>query len=312
MTPAKPVLVGSFVLGAFALGVIAILTFGGMHLFTKNLRAVVVFKDSIAGLEVGAPVTFRGVRIGRVEGMRLHVDQLHHTSWIPVYLDVFVDRISWVKGSAGTTRLDLQVAVDSGLRAQLVSESLVTGQMSVNLDYHPDIPARLAGHPEDTIEIPTIPSDIQNLEDELRNLDLPAIGLKTQQVLASMQRVLEDLDGKIGPVAANLQSTLAATTVAVRNLQADAARIVADIDRLANESRGQIATNGKDLDQLLQTAERTANQADRLVASLNDMASPRGDLQASLRDLAASASSLRSLTHDLERNPVGTLLRREK
>ena len=127
-----------------------------------------------------------------------------------------------------------------------------------------------------------------------------------------MQHVLEDLDGKIGPVAANLQTTLATTTVAVRNLQADAARIVADIDRLANESRSQVATNGKDLDQLLQTAERTANQADRLVASLNDMASPRGDLQASLRDLAASASSLRSLTHDLERNPVGTLLRREK
>jgi paraquat-inducible protein B len=42
------------------------------------------------------------------------------------------------------------------------------------------------------------------------------------------------------------------------------------------------------------------------------MSSPRGDLQASLRDLAASASSLRDLTHDLERNPLGTLLRKEK
>ena len=102
MTPAKPVLVGSFVLGAFALGVIAILTFGGMHLFAKNLRVVVVFKDSIAGLEVGAPVTFRGVRIGRVEGMRLHIDELHHTSWIPVYLDVYrrSHRLGqWVRGN---------------------------------------------------------------------------------------------------------------------------------------------------------------------------------------------------------------------
>ena len=54
MTPAKPVLVGSFILGALALGVIAILTFGGSNLFAKDLRVVVVFKDSIAGLEVGA------------------------------------------------------------------------------------------------------------------------------------------------------------------------------------------------------------------------------------------------------------------
>jgi paraquat-inducible protein B len=312
VTPAKPIVVGGFVLGALVLGVIAVLTLGGMHLFAKNLRIVVVFKDSIAGLEVGAPVTFRGVRIGRVEGMRLHLDELHHTSWIPVYLDVYLDRISWVNGSAGTMRGDLQAAVDSGLRAQLVAQSLVSGQMSVDLDYHPDIPAQLSGYPEDEFEIPTIRSDIQTLKNELRSIDLPQIALKTQQVLVSMQHVLEDIDGKIGPLATSLQGALTTTTAAVQNLQTEAARTVTDIDRLANESRGQIAANGKELQQLLRAAERTTDQADALVASLNDMTDQRSDLQASLRDLAASASSLRSLTHDLERNPVGTLLRREK
>jgi paraquat-inducible protein B len=87
---------------------------------------------------------------------------------------------------------------------------------------------------------------------------------------------------------------------------------LSDVDRLANDSRRQIITNGDELDQLLKTAEQTTTQADELVASLNDMSSPRGDLQTSLRDLAASASSLRSLTHDMERNPLGTLLRKEK
>jgi paraquat-inducible protein B len=207
--------------------------------------------------------------------------------------------------------VDLQAAVESGLRAQLVSQSVVSGQMSVNLDYRPDIPAQRAVYPEDTFEIPTIPSDIQNLKDELLHIDIPGIALKTQQVLGSMQHTLEEIDRTIGPLATSLQSTLATTTVAVRNLQADSARTVADIDRLANESRIQITTNGKELEQLLRTAERTANQADSLVISLNDITSSHGDLQASLRDLAASASSLRSLTHDLERNPMGTLLRRE-
>jgi paraquat-inducible protein B len=311
MTPARPVLVGSFILGALALGALAILTFGGLNLFAKNLRLVVVFKDSIAGLEVGAPVTFRGMRIGRVEGMRLHIDVKHQTSWIPVYLEVNLDRISWADGSGGH-RADLQAAVDAGLRAQLVSQGLVGGQETVNLDYHPDTPALLAGHPEDAFEIPTIPSDIQDLKDQLRKLDLPAIGMKTQQVLARMQHVLDQLDGRIGPLADGLKATLTTTADAVRRLQADSTRTLADVDRLANESRRQITTNGDDLDQLLKTAEQTTARADELVASLNDMSSPRGDLQASLRDLAASASSLRSLTHDLERNPIGTLLRKGK
>ena len=311
MTPAKPVLVGSFILVALALGVVAILAFGGLNLFAKSLRLVVVFKDSIAGLEVGAPVTFRGVRIGRVEGMRPHIDVTHQTSWIPVYLEVNLDRISWTGGPGGD-RADLQAAVEAGLRAQLVSQGLVSGEESVNLDYHPDTPAPLAGHPEDAFEIPTIPSDIQVLKDELRKLDLPAIGMQTQQVLARMQHVLDELDGRIGPLADGLQTTLTTTADAVHRLQTDSTRTLADIDRLANESRRQIATNGDDLDQLLKTAEQTTTRADELVATLNDMSSPRGDLQASLRDLAASASSLRDLTHDLERAPLGTLLRKEK
>src|SRR5580658_128977 len=272
MTRSKPVVVGSFLLGALALGVIAIVALGGMHLFAHKLRVVVVFSDSIAGLEVGAPVTFHGARIGRVEGMRVHIDVHHQTSWLPVYLDLDLDRISWADGSVGGKRADLQAAVDSGLRAQLVSQGLVSGEMSVNLDYRLGTPARLAGLAEDAFEIPTVPSDLQDLKDQLLKLDLPEIGLKAREVLADVQHVTEELGARIGPLADGLQNTLATAA----------------------------------------EAEQATSQADALVTSLNDMSSPRGDLQASLRDLAASASSLRGLTHDLEREPLGTLLRREK
>ena len=311
MTRSKPIVVGSFILGALALGVVAILVFGGMNLFAHKLRVVVVFSDSIAGLEVGAPVTFRGARIGRVERMRLHIDLHRQTSWLPVYLDLDLDRIAWADGVGGK-RADLQAAVDSGLRAQLVSQGLVSGEMSVNLDYRPGTPALLAGPAEDAFQIPTVPSDLQDLKDQLLKLDLPEIGHQARETLASVQHVTEELGARIGPLADGLQTTLATATEAVRRLQLDSAHTLGDVDRLVNESRQQIATNGNDLDRVLKRADEATSRADELVATLNDMTSPRGDLQASLRDLAASAGSLRGLTHDLERNPLGTLLRRSE
>lgn len=312
MIRSKSVVVGGFILGALALGVIAILAFGGMNLFADKLRVVVVFNDSIAGLDVGAPVTFRGARIGRVEGMRLHIDVHRQMSWLPVYLDLDLDRIAWTDGSLGAKRADLQAAVNSGLRAQLVSQGLVSGEMSVNLDYRPGTPALLSGRAGGAFEIPTVPSDLQDLKDQLLKLDLPKIGDKAREVLTSVQRVTEELGARIGPLADGLQTTLATTTHAVHQLQMDSTRTLNDVDRLANESRSQIATNGNDLDELLKKAQDATDKTDALVASLNDMTSPRGDLRASLRDLAASAGSLRGLTHDLERNPLGTLLRRSE
>jgi paraquat-inducible protein B len=308
----RALLVGSFIVGALALGVVAILSLGGMSLLAHKLRVVAVFNESIGGLEVGAPVTFRGARIGRVGGLRLHIDVQHQASWIPVYLDLDLDRISWAEGSVGGKRADLEAAVNAGLRAQLVSQGLVSGETSVNLDYRPDTAVRLAGRPEDVFEIPTVPSDLQDLKDQLLKLDLPKIGLKAQAVLTDVQLVTEEVRARIGPLTDGLQTTLATTTEAVHRLQVDSSRTLNDVDLLAKESRRQVEANGDDLDRLLRQASQATNSADTLVESLNDMTSPRGDLQASLRDLAASASSLRGLTHDLERDPMGTLLRKEK
>ena len=81
--------VGGFVLGALALGVGAILLFGGTRLFTTNLRVVVFFQDSVAGLAVGAPVTLRGVKVGTVRSMRVH---LKLPELIPVILVLPRDR----------------------------------------------------------------------------------------------------------------------------------------------------------------------------------------------------------------------------
>ena len=313
MAPAKPLVVGSFVLGALTLGVIGILLFGGRSLFTRVTPVVVIFTGSVAGRDVGSPVTFRGVHIGKVKSIRVKIDVKSHQDSIPVYLDLEPARVTWTGGPPPNDVTDLEMSVRSGLRAQLISQSYVTGQLTVNLDLHPELPVIQPVTIDGLPEIPSIPSDLQDLKDQFRRLDLPGLGQKTREALVSMQRTLDTLNGVIGPVAQSLQVTLATTTQAVSRVQADATRTLATIDQLAADGRGQLKNNGDDLDRLLHTAQRTATEADTLLASLNDMTDAhsemRGDLQASLRDLAASSSSLRSLTEDLQRNPVGTLLR---
>jgi len=313
MASNRPLLVGSFVVGALVLAVIGIILFGGRHLFTRTTRVVVVFVGSVAGLDVGSPVTFRGVRIGKVSAIRVQIDVKNQEDSIPVYLDLLPSQITWLEGPEPEGIGDLELSIKSGLRAQLISQSYVTGQLTVNLDVHPELPAREPRTIDGVPEIPSIPSDLQDLKDEFRRLDLPGLGKQTRDALLSVQRTLDTLNGAIGPVAQDLHATLDATSKAVTRIQAEAARTLASIDRLASDGRGQLKTNGDDLDRLLRSAQQTTLEANTLLASINEMTDTqsemRGDLQASLRDLAASSNSLRNLTEELQKNPVGTLLR---
>jgi paraquat-inducible protein B len=115
-------------------------------------------------------------------------------------------------------------------------------------------------------------------------------------------------------LADSLRDTLATAKGALVAVQANSVRTLDNIDKLAVEGRGQIATNGRDLDQVLRTAQATAAQAEALVASLNELTAERSplrdDLQSSVRDLAASAGSLRLFTRELERDPTGTLFKK--
>jgi paraquat-inducible protein B len=314
MTVNKPVLVGGFVVGGLVLAVAAILLFGGTHWFSRTVRIVGVFQGSLSGLTVGSPVTFRGVNIGKVQGMQVQVDIKQHTGVIPIYMDLEPDKIAWTHGVFNMDIEGFQRAVSAGMRAQLRAESVVTGQLSVDLDFYPGTPVLLTHLAGGVPEIPTLPSDLQNLKDEVRDLNLRDLADKTRAALASMQHLLDEAGGKIGPVADSLRITLATVTDTMIAVQANSARTLEKIDQLAVEGRGQIATNGRDLDQLLRTAQATATQTETLVAALNDMTAPRSpmrdDLQASIRDLAASAGSLRTLTRELERNPAATLFKK--
>ena len=326
---ASPAVVGGFVLGGLALAVAAILFFGGMTLFRPTLRAVIFFPSSVAGLAVGSPVTFRGVQVGSVRKISLHLNVEDRTSTIPTYIELDSERISWQdvphpgKGPEGEP--GIPQLVRAGLRATLSTPNLVTGQLGIELDCRPYSRFPPPGPDLGVPEIPSVPSAFQNLKDVVTNLPLRELVDDMRAALAHIQSVADNVNGQVAPLADNMRQTsdsarqvadaarqtVLASTEAVKLLSSDANRTLNSIDQLAIDSRKQVLVNGQELQRVLASAERTAKSAETLMGTLNTMAAPRsemrGHLEAALRDLADSASSLRSFSRELERNPVGAL-----
>ncbi|MBV8915632.1 MAG: MCE family protein, partial [Acetobacteraceae bacterium] len=187
---ARPAIVGGFVLGALALAAAAVILFGGSRLFATTSRAVTFFEGSVAGLDVGAPVTFRGVRLGSVVRVALAFDPATRIARIPVTIEIEPDRITWEGARPGTA--DYSRLVAAGLRAQLASQSFVTGQLRVDLDFRPDTPIRMVG---DTglPEIPAIPSELEQLRSKLTELPLRDLVDAAQRALNSVDRLATHL-----------------------------------------------------------------------------------------------------------------------
>src|SRR5262245_51419077 len=126
----NPKTIGAFVVGAIALAVGGIIAFGGGKFLQDKGKAVLFFSSSsLSGLDVGSPVTFRGVKIGSVTEVIIQYDVDRQTLQIPVFVEVETNRIQIVRGEHSTR--NLPALVERGLRAQIVVQSFITGQASI-------------------------------------------------------------------------------------------------------------------------------------------------------------------------------------
>ena len=126
--------IGAFVVGALALVSAAAVFFGGSMFGTNNeMRAAsVIFTGSVKGLNIGAPVTLRGVKIGEVSDIGISYDSKTQEFVIPVI--VAVNSHDLGMGEQPSESEFLEPLVARGLRAQLKTQSLLTGLLYVNQD----------------------------------------------------------------------------------------------------------------------------------------------------------------------------------
>lgn len=331
----NPKLIGAFVLGGLALLVIAVAVFGSSRFFETTRVAVAYFDRSVAGLNEGAPVTFRGVRVGQVKNVALRVETENLTARIPVYLEFQLNRIDWI-GDGGFDEEQIDRLIAKGLRAKLVPQSLVTGQLMVELNFEPETPARLIGG-SDVPEIPTTDSDIQafvsslstlplkdmiaaatqavtRLNDILGNEDTAALAPTAVDTLQEYRRLAEDLRGRLGPLTEEVSESARAATGGFRQAGDSLRRIEGEMTTTLETVRQTVRLLKDEVTPLAQDlrttsgaatgafrqAEKTLESADR---TLDPGSAAQRDLRRALEEFAGAARAVRELAEKLERNP---------
>jgi paraquat-inducible protein B len=316
-------LIGAFVLGALALVVAGIVVFGSDKFFRKVNKDVMYFEGSVKGLQNGAPVVFRGVQIGHVTNIVLEVNAKDLTAFVPVYTEIYPQKIVPIGENLSYDSRYLQTLIDKGLRAQLQLQSFVTGQLMVNLDFYPNTPIRLVGLEKNYHEIPTIPSSLEQLTKTLGELPLREIADRLNETLAGINRLVNsrDLQASIG----SLNQLLKSTDALVKHLNTEVGPIASDIKGTSDAARatleqvektlrfdegapGEIASSIKET---LSAANDTLKETRKAVENINGIAVQNAnigyEIGRTLEQIAELSSSIRILADYLERHPEALL-----
>ncbi len=286
---ANPTLIGGFVVGAILLMIFGLIFFSQGKFFTKTKKWVMFFDSSVAGLYVGAPVNFRGVQIGSVVDILMQVNYEEVDVRTPVIVQIEANRITLVNGEKVDFDKDDDFAyklIERGLRAQLVTQSFVTGQLAVEYDFYPDAPVNLVGAYEGVPEFPTIPSKIQELGERLEKLPLNDLVTATLHMVQSMDNMVQSIDKIVG--AGELKETillardsLKETRDLVKKISDQASPILANISAVTMEMNETLKAAQVDLKQgkqslseMEQEFSEAMREARTLAKNINDKVDP--------------------------------------
>ncbi|MFA5056598.1 MAG: MlaD family protein [Opitutaceae bacterium] len=320
-TRISPAVVGLFVLGAMLLGLVALLTFGGVNFFSKPQRFVVYFDESIHGLDLGSPVKLRGVRVGRVTDLSVRYDAASNKSVVAVVCELSRNMIIDDKGQAidVSDRAALQTLVDHGLRAQLGVIGLATGLLFVELDFYDprQYPAesRLTDAPR--IVVPAVPSTISEYQaslteilSDLRRVDFAGLSRNLNALLTTTNQKLQAVDtarlSERWAKAAEAVESMAAdpeikkTFVNLNAATADLRALIAKLDTQVQPASAKLAQTLDEARQALATFNAAATSAQRFIAAQGGLGE---EATRTLEQLREAAASVQRLADFLERNP---------
>jgi paraquat-inducible protein B len=337
---ANPKLIGAFLVGAVALIIIGILVFARGQFLSDKRTFVLFFEGSVKGLNVGAPVDFQGVRVGSVTDIRVQYLTKDDQFRIPVFIQLEADRVTQV-GERKTREERIKAypaLIERGLRAQLGTVSLVTGQLYVQLDFYPNTPVKLVGADLGAPELPTIPTPIQEvaataqeLIEKLKHLPLDQLFanvLATTQGLnhlvnapeipdllraaagaaTTTQQLVQRVDDKIVRLLDNVDGASSGARAVMTDVQQLVRNVNARVGPLTDGIKDTLEVARammKDGQQLVRhgdghIARLSTNMGDTTKAVQHTV---QVDLQSVLQEAMATMRTIRLLADYLERNP---------
>ncbi|MDR3556945.1 MAG: MlaD family protein [Syntrophobacteraceae bacterium] len=317
-------LIGGFVVGAVALIVAGLLVFGSGKLFSKHKTFVLFFSDSVSGLNVGAPVDFRGVKIGTVTEIKVVLDKKDLSLKIPVFVEIDPGKVSFGSGEeldillkaqeGGTTYY--QLLIKRGLRAQLTMLSLITGQLGIHLDFFPDTPARFVHSESGYEELPTIESPFSAIAKTVQKIPMSQIADKlletlnaTEKVLASphLQSALVSLDKTAkaaNELLVNLNHQVKPLVKGAQGNLDQSKKMFSNAAQLAAKLNAALPQVVVQLNETLKAAGVTIRGANEAIDGFSSDNSPvRVQLLATLNELTSAARSFRILADYLDSHP---------
>ncbi|MCF7983840.1 MAG: MlaD family protein [Thiohalocapsa sp.] len=261
------------------------------RIYMDKERYLLIFDGSVRGLSIGAPVLLRGIEIGKVLDVQLKFDPDALDFFIPVLVEIEPERIGVAGGRARALADNpdiLAQLVAAGLRAQLKTGSLLTGQLYVELEFHKDAPAATLTERDGYRVVPTLPTPLE------------AVATKVNRMLARFERF---------PIE-EIGDDLRATVSGVREI-VDSSALKNSLTELELALR-EIRAVSEQLDSKL-APELTATMAEarRALKNANSLIEPDAPLSVeavrAMREVSAAARSIRTMADYLERHPEALL-----
>lgn len=257
--------------------------------YSRKERYLLFFDGSVRGLAIGAPVLLKGIDIGRVLDVQLQFDVADAQFRIPVLIEVEPDRIA-VRGDPA--RIDrnqmVQRLVDMGLRGQLKSSNLLTGDLYLDLDVYPDATRETVARYGEYEVIPTRPAPLDALATKLDNLLGKLDTIPLEQIGRDLAQTIAGANALVNSSA--LEQTM-------DELQAS----LAEVHAISTQINRTIAP------ELANTLQQTTSALTKANAMLSSNSSLPAELQRTLQEVSGAARSVRLMADYLERHPEALL-----
>ncbi|MDP3876889.1 MAG: MlaD family protein [Methylobacter sp.] len=240
-------------------------------IYHKTVKAVMYFGESVRGLNIGAPVLLRGIPVGKVTDINLEIDGKTADIQIPVVVEVEPDRIKIVNQQADMKpNENIALLVSKGLRAQLQTGSLLTGQIFIALDLFPQ--SKIVMHKNETglPEFPTTPNSMNQIINS------------AQAVMDKISKLpLETMSSEINKTLESLQQTSKAAT------------------KTLTTADGTLST----ADKTLISADKAMSSAQKVLTTLEPGSTTQYELNQLMQELTQTASSVKQLSDYLAEHP---------